>query len=180
MNEKQKTKKPFEVVFKILYYAFITAILAVAVLLVGTRFPIPGNFQVYVVNSGSMEPAIPTGAVVVVRQADAYQEGEVITFTSRGNNIPTTHRIVKQEIINQRPAYTTQGDANNAPDAEVVYDSRILGKVLLAIPYAGYAVAAAKQPLGFLIIIVVPAVIIIFDETMKIWRELQARRAAKK
>jgi len=176
MNEKQKTKKTTDVFFKIIYYVVIGVILGVALLLVGTRFPIPGNFQVYVVRSGSMEPAIHTGAVVVVRQADEYQEGQIITFATRGQDIPTTHRIVQKEIINNRPAYTTKGDANNSPDAEVVYSSRILGKVLFDIPYFGYAVAAAKQPLGFFIIIVLPALFIIYDEVMNIWRELKHKK----
>ena len=176
MNENKKNKKPTEVIFKVIYYIVIVALLGVALLLVGTRFPIPGNLQVYVVRSGSMEPSIPTGAVVVVRRATEYNENEVITFSNRGEDIPTTHRIIKKEIISGRASYTTKGDANNAPDVEAVYSSRILGKVLFDIPYVGYAVAAARQPLGFFIIIVLPALFIIYDEGMNIWKELKHKK----
>ena len=176
MNENKKPKKPTEVFFKYIYYLVLVALLAVALLLVATRFPIPGNFQVYVVRSGSMEPSIHTGAVVVVKPEAEYNEGEIITFSNRGEDIPTTHRIVKKEVINGRSSYTTQGDANNAPDVEAVYSSRILGKVLFNIPYVGYAVAAARQPIGFLIIIVLPALFIIYDEGMNIWKELKNKK----
>jgi len=44
---------------------------------------------------------------------------------------------------------------------------------LLSIPYLGYAVDAAKKPLGFALIIIVPAVLIIFGEVKKIVEEIK-------
>jgi signal peptidase len=156
---------------------FIVAVAAVVLLLLATRFPIPGNFKVLVVQSGSMEPAIGTGAVVVVKPAAAYYAGDVITFSRGGrNSVPVTHRISAVQGEGQSASFTTKGDANQEADQEPVALRQVLGKVRFSLPYAGYAVAAVRQPVGFAIIVVLPALLVIIDECRNIWRELNKRR----
>jgi signal peptidase len=90
--------------------------------------------------------------------------------------VPTTHRIQEMRVVGGEPVYITKGDANNAPDVREVQKKDVIGKVLFDIPYAGFAVASAKKPLGFAIIIIVPALIIIFDEIRKIIKEVKNRK----
>ncbi len=55
----------------------------------------------------------------------------------------------------------------------------MIGKVLFSVPYAGYVVAAAQKPYGFLLIIIIPAVLLIGDEARKIFSELKKLKAQK-
>lgn len=158
---------------KTIYYLFFGAIGAVALFLASSILPIPGGVKFFVVQSGSMEPSIRTGGVVVVRPVAEYRVGDVVTFRSNGGkNVPTTHRIV--EIKDGR--YVTKGDANDNQDTGEVTGNKILGRVLFDVPYLGYAVRAAKTPYGFIAIIVIPAAIIIFDELKKIYYEVKKIR----
>jgi len=165
-------------VFTIIYYIFFGAIALVAVLLAVSVLPITGNIKFLTVQSGSMEPAIKMGSVVVVKPATDYKIDDVITFGQISKTkTPTTHRIFDIKVSASEPVYITKGDANNAPDQKEVAKKEVIGKVLLDVPYVGYAVSVAKKPIGFLLIIIVPALAIIIDEIVKIMRELKRGKA---
>lgn len=155
---------------KIIKY-FVYAVLAVLVLLVlASALPIPGGVKTFVVRSGSMEPSIKTGGLVIVFPSSDYKVGDVITYGAASKTkTPTTHRIVE---INSS-GIITKGDANNAPDARIVSKREIIGKVFLSVPLLGYVISAAQQPYGFIALIVLPAAIIIFDEVKKIIKEIK-------
>ena len=71
-----------------------------------------------IVKSGSMEPAIKTGALVAVRPAAGYEAGDIITFRTSDNKKidSTTHRVVEKQAEDGEISYITKGDANKAPD----------------------------------------------------------------
>lgn len=168
---------------KIIYnfiYVFLILIVGLAVIPI---LPIPGNYKIFVVQSGSMEPAIKTGSVVIVKpapldskhltgQAKDYKSKDIITFKSKEKDFITTHRIVDAEVVSGKVYYITKGDANKAEDSSKVLKSKVIGKVLFSVPYAGYAVAEAKKPIGFFLLVIVPCLIIIGGEARKIWKEL--------
>jgi signal peptidase len=163
-------------IFKSIYYIFIALVVAVALLLIVSTFPIAGNFKVLTVISGSMEPAIGTGSVVVVKPESDYKIGDVITFGPYSKTkAPTTHRIHDIKVVEGQVVYITKGDANNAPDPREIQKKDVVGKVLFSVPLVGYIVYFAKQPLGLALIIIVPAVIIIFDEIKNIYGEIKRK-----
>lgn len=134
-----------------------------------------------VVQSGSMEPAIKTGSVVMTAPFKDYKKDDVITFESTNrSNEPTTHRIYDLEVVEGKMYYITKGDANNAPDSRKVAKDNIIGKVFLKIPYAGYLVASVRKPLGFMLVLIVPALFIIFDQGKKIFKEVKKIRTSDK
>ena len=157
-------------ILKGIYYAFLTVLVLIALLLIVSVFSFPGNIKVLAVLSGSMEPNIHTGSVVVVKPAGSYKIGDVITFGPAGQT-PTTHRIVEMRAQTGEAVYVTKGDANNANDTKEVTGKEIIGKVRASVPYAGYAINEVKKPIGFMLVIIVPAVIIIYEEIKKIIRE---------
>lgn len=162
---------------KIVYYIFIAFIAVVAVLLIVSAFPITGNYKVMVVQSGSMAPAIKLGSVVVVKPEKDYKIGDVITFGKTGKTeLPITHRIYDIRVVEGNPYYITKGDTNNAPDQREVPKREVIGKVLFSVPYVGYAVEAARKPWGFTLLIIVPAVVIIYDEARKIYNEIKKKK----
>ena len=63
--------------FKIIYYIFLAFIVAIALLLIVSVFPITGNYKLMIVQSGSMAPAIKMGGLVIVKPADDYKIGDV-------------------------------------------------------------------------------------------------------
>jgi signal peptidase len=164
-------------IFKILYYVFLALIAAIAILLIVSVIPVPGNIKFMVVLSGSMEPQIKTGSVVMTKPASNYNVGDIITFGPYSKTkAPTTHRIteVKGDV------YITKGDANNAPDARQISQKDIIGKVMFDVPYLGYVVSFVRKPLGFLLILIIPALVIVFDEIKKIIGEVKKIKKAKK
>jgi len=167
-------------VFKTIYYVFLGAIALIALLLIASLLPIPGNYKVLTVLSGSMQPAIKMGSVVVVRPASDYKIGDIITFGPYSKTKPpTTHRIADIKVVNGQPIYITKGDANNAPDTREIQKKDVVGKVLFDAPYVGFAVDVARKPFGFALIIIVPAALIIFDESKKIVGEIKKRKEEK-
>jgi signal peptidase len=117
-----------------------------------------------------MEPAIKTGAVVLLYRTDNYTVGNTITYGQSGDK-PTTHRIVEVGEDNGVEFYTTKGDANKGPDFKRVYKNEVIGEVLLDVPFVGYVLAAAKTPLGLIFLIGIPGVWLISDEIRKIIKE---------
>ena len=130
-----------------------------------------------IVQSGSMQPEIKMGSIVAVRPADDYKIGDVITFQVAKNKEPITHRIYDIKVVGGEPKYITKGDANNAPDQREISQREIIGKVLFDIPYLGYVIDFAQKPIGFSLIIIVPALVIIFDEAKKIYEEIKKKKA---
>ncbi len=162
--------------FKIIYYILTVFIGAIAILLIGSVIPIAGNYKLMVVQSGSMEPVIKMGSMIVVKPSEDYKIGDMISFMNRVEREESiTHRIIDLEVIEGESFYVTKGDANEDPDPRRVAKRDIIGKVLFSIPYFGYAVDFAKKPLGFALIIILPASIIILDEARKIYEEIKKK-----
>ena len=92
-----------------------------------------GPYQFKVVVSGSMEPNISTGSLVIVKKTKPAQLkiGDIISFFA--NDQVITHRVI---FIENSGEIITKGDANNYEDA--LYEKEILGKVLIVVPKIGY------------------------------------------
>lgn len=153
----------------ILYAIFITFVIGIAGLVLGTMLPIPGNIEIKIVKSGSMEPTIPTGSIVLVQPKDHYLKGDIVTFgkdTSR--DIPTTHRII---AVTADGSFVTKGDANEEADQNPAPRNSVIGKVILHVPGAGFVLDFARTKLGFALLIGIPAALVILEELLTIARE---------
>lgn len=140
----------------------IVALAALAILLWGVRLL---GMDVYVVQSGSMEPQYPVGGVVYVKETDpdTLEAGDVITFklseTTKG-----THRIIEivpDENAPETVRFRTKGDANEHEDSGLVEASNIVGKVVFGLPYLGYLVTYIQQPPGMYMAISAAAVVLL-------------------
>lgn len=160
----QKMNQIFTVVKLIITIIVVT----LAGLLMATVLPIKGNVKVLTVLSGSMEPAIKTGSVVMIRAADSYKANDVITFTPEGRKELVTHRISAVKAINGEKIFITKGDANGEPDMGSVKRSEIQGKVWFSIAYLGYIQNWLRTPVGFVAAVVLPAAILIYGELISI------------
>lgn len=178
MKEK-KQKSIFEKIIGIIFKIFFGVICLIVAALIFSKFDLAGNYKILIVQSGSMEPAIRTGGVVIIKPASEYAVGDIITFgPATKTKTPTTHRIMEVKDDNGQISYITKGDANEESDLQTVAKGQVIGKVIFSIPFFGYVIDFAKKPLGFILIIGIPAIIIISDEIKNIFSEL--KRGKKK
>ena len=133
-------------------------------------------FSLYTILSPSMEPNINVYDVIFdvnVDSPEKIKEGDVITFTStatltRGMTI--THRVVQVIQDENGYSYMTKGDNNLANDGAAVPYENVLGKVLFRIPKLGRVQEFLGTRGGWLIVVVIPALIIIISDILKIFR----------
>lgn len=121
--------------------------------LAGNQVPMPFGYGASVVLSGSMEPTLSVGDLLILKEETAYFEGDMVVYQS--GKLAVVHRVVS---INGETAIT-RGDANNVND-EPIPVTAIKGKVISAIPNVGRLVWAIKSPIG-LIITVALAVLLV-------------------
>lgn len=120
------------------------------------------SWRTYIVQSGSMEPSIMTGDLIFLQKQAEYRQNQVITFKNeRGRTV--THRIVSAEP-EANPVFRTKGDANQDQDLEEVRQEQILGSVVQVVPKFGYVVKFLKSPWGFILFILTPGIVILYDE----------------
>nr|WP_264474907.1 signal peptidase I [Salinirubrum litoreum] len=152
--------------------AVVVLIAVVAPFVVYSMPAVVGADHSFVVLSGSMEPEISPGDVVVVSEATQRQieRGDVITFMQRDAEVPTTHRVVEVNPREEGVAYTTKGDANEDPDPAPVRPEQVIGEVTYVIPLIGYVVRFANTQTGFLLLIGLPLGLLVVNEAWSILR----------
>lgn len=150
-------------------YGFLAAIvIPIVVLFSAGYFGLIPQIKPLVVQSGSMEPSIKTGSVVFTQKSPDYKKDDVISFSPNNDKNLVTHRIFSFDGT----YFQTKGDANEEEDFWKIKPDQIKGKVVLYIPYLGYGVDFAKQPKGFIFLVIIPATIIIYEELKTIRAEI--------
>jgi len=148
---------------------------------------------VYSVASGSMTPTFAAGDVIIDRAisasaAEHLHKGEIITFetgpATGGSSLVVTHRIyavVKLSVNGvQTVSYRTKGDANNAPDQDLVEPASIQGVYQQRIPFGGYVLGTLHQPITFVVLILIPVIYLAEEEIRRRWIRLGEQDAARK
>ena len=127
------------------------------------------GFRIYRVISGSMQPALQIGDVIIIKKANNYAEKDIITYDNGLTTI--THRIKSidgDEII-------TEGDANDAPDKPITKD-RILGKYFFRIStFSVFSIMLTGKTI-YLIMVLVLFAILLFAIGDRVTRNLEYRR----
>ena len=115
----------------------VGAALAVAVLV-----PRVGGAVPYAVLTGSMQPTLPPGSLVVVRPvaAEDVAIGDIITYQLDSGQAPVvTHRVLGiRTDLQGRTTFLTRGDANTAMDAAPVLPVQIRGRLWYDVPLLGH------------------------------------------
>lgn len=128
------------------------------------------DFRIFCIMSGSMEPTISTGSLILVDTDVALHMEDIVTFTKQDSII--THRIVRQ--INDQK-FITKGDVNNSNDPTPLYKSQIIGKVILTIPYIGYIVIFLRRYL-WLLCAAFLMFMYIMKERKKLWNSVTRKK----
>jgi len=157
----------------------IIAIIAIVFLVFYRPVSLWGDTLYEPVYTGSMEPALPIGSVVVIKPVDTetLNIGDIICFRlSESATTTVTHRIIN--ITNE--GFTTKGDANEDPDQWIVKKENVIGKAIFTIPYIGYIGYFVRTPIGFILLIIIPASLIIIIEIRNIAKQLKKQKPCQK
>ena len=100
-----------------------------------------GLFKYYflAVGSGSMEPKIKIGDLVLVEKTNEYEKlkiGDILVYNKENKVI--LHRIVKIDDSSGKYIYNTKGDNNNNIDSWDIQEKDVIGKVRFKIIKVGY------------------------------------------
>jgi signal peptidase len=138
--------------------------------------PMAFGYRGFVVLSGSMEPTIGTGDIVVVRKMDPLDAhvGDVVTFRSPENPQQIiTHRVRSIRASGEMVGFVTKGDANTGTERWSVPTSGTIGKVEYRIPKLGYVTNHIGSRLGRFAFLILPALLLAALELRRIWHPEQ-------
>lgn len=121
--------------------SWLVLVAALGIVLAAVLVPRVAGATPMTVLTGSMTPVYPAGTLVVVRPlpAEEIAVGSVITFQLRsGDPTVVTHRVVGVGYDGTgEKVFTTQGDANQAPDVAPVREVQVRGEVWYSVPFLG-------------------------------------------
>lgn len=126
------------------------------------------GYRCYIVLSDSMAATdFDAGDLVLVKAVDpsTLQEGDIISYQSQdmdnyGQTV--THKIrAKTTDANGNPGFITYGTTTDVNDQTVVTYPFILGKYQMALPKVGTFFQFLKTPMGYVICILIPFLLLI-------------------
>jgi len=123
--------------------------------------------------TGSMEPAISPGDVVIVEQISprAAQVGDIVTFRDPEDQAKMlTHRVVSVRRAGSHLWFVTQGDANNTEEHWRVSADGQIGRVVYTVPWVGHIAVFAGTKLGWGLLVGIPLLLLAGEELLRIWR----------
>lgn len=146
------------------YVVFLLLLVGLGVLVLQT------SVSLFVVQTDSMSPMLRAGDAIVTRPFSGQVEvGDIVTYDYQGKVI--THRVMG--VLEE--GLTTKGDANSEVDAWLVPLDSVQRVYWFRIPYLGYFVSYLHTRQGWFLAVILPAVLIVLNETRIIVRELLRR-----
>ena len=168
MKKENKALKRIDKLITVLLIAFILVSFALSVTFTYYRSQnklvnIFGYSVCYVI-TGSMEPELQVGDVILIKEmsADQILEGFIITYESRSGSMAgnyITHRVDSvQEPLTENDEYyfRTKGDANSVVDAEIITIDQIKGVYQKKLPLLQFIVSMLSNPIIFIFAIIIP------------------------
>ena len=108
------------------------------------------GYTILEVVSGSMEPTIYKGDIIIINTKDKnYKENDIITFRGKEGEF-VTHRIMKID----GKTMITKGDNNNSED-DPIKTSSIVGKYVTKINGGGRILSSFKNPFTMVMIFII-------------------------
>jgi signal peptidase I len=135
------------------------------------------------VTSGSMEPTIGTGDVVVARQIPPMDArvGDIVTFRDPLlHDRLITHRVREIHVLQDKVLFVTKGDANTNTEHWVVPVDGTIGRVAFHVPRLGYFMVWIHSTFGVLLLIVLPTLVLGVSELWHLWRPRGAHEPGAK
>jgi signal peptidase len=134
------------------------------------------GYVAFSVQTDSMEPTINTGDLIIGKipnSAHSLPEGAIVSFREKIGNqmVVNTHRIYKTDDSGSITKYTTWGDNREscpAPDATPKTENEIISVYQFRIPLVGAFIDFIREPLGFILVLVIPMLAFIAWQVYKL------------
>ena len=181
MNPKaEKVKRVLKAFFSVITaLSFVFGLIIFISVLRANNGEVPDvlGFSVMRVKTGSMEPTLRTGCIVITKKADPQEleVGDIISFYSTDpdpyiNGQVETHRIVERHsLITGEREFITKGDANQADDPTPVFQSNVIGRVVLNLGItSGSVLGVLQNPKVIFFLIILPLIFITFSEAVNL------------
>lgn len=112
----------------------LTLALGLTVLAIGPA--IAADWEPVVITSGSMEPTIRPGDIVLSRPAsgETVEVGAIVVFHDPNRQGLVTHRV---DAVNPDGRLVTKGDANQSADSATVDPASVVGSGRFVVPRIG-------------------------------------------
>ncbi len=152
------------------WWTIIGAALGIAL---AVTAPLAFGFRSLTVLSGSMEPLLRTGDVVVVATIPPSRArvGDVVTFPDPENGDRLiTHRVRYARATVEDVRFVTRGDANTGEERWSVPRDGTIGRVTYRVPKLGYVLHAVRSPAGRVALVAIPATLLAAYALSAIWR----------
>lgn len=136
------------------------------------------GYKPYIIQTGSMEPAIKVNSLVIVKQGgfDEIKVGDVISFKMRDKNINVCHRVIEKN----GDEFVTKGDNNNSEDLERVLKDKYIGKVVFSTNLTAFVIAFLSKPSGWISLAIFIIAIIVAVVSVKVLFSKEGKRLKKK
>lgn len=177
----------------LLLFVAVAICLSVVLNSLSAGYVMIGGKSVFRVVTGSMEPEIPVGALLLAEREDItnIRKGDVVCFRSQQPGMLgmiITHRVVEvYQAPDGSPLLQTKGDANLSVDADYVTEANLIGRVAWHTGDGSKMAAIVTfltGDIGFLACIVLPVLLIavwIFRDAIKsLKKEIRAAEQAMK
>lgn len=166
-GKMQKIKKAISIIVILILLPIL--LMSIVILVDSYTHPneVPSFFgwKPFIVLSGSMETQISAGDIVVVKEIDTKElkKGDIIAF--KDGNIVITHRIEEVTEIDGKTQYITKGDNNSTQDIGYVLPEQIEGVFKFKVSRLGNLAMFIQTPLGMIVCLSIPIIIIILLQT---------------
>lgn len=179
--KREKVFKILNIIKNVICWTLIICLVSVVLVFLVSRVngsvPSVFGYSIYRVSSGSMEPELMVGDVILDKEVTDPQElkvGDIVTYKGSGSlsGMLITHKIIKAPYTNENGVVMlqTKGIANEVPDKEISADS-VKAVMVCEIPVLDVVYNVFLSPWGLLIFIVL-LVLIFIDEIITIVRIL--------
>lgn len=141
-------------------------------LVVATVGPLVFHGRTFAVLSGSMQPTLGVGDLVLEKRIAApdIHVGDIVTFRSPEDGSKLiTHRVRRVAISDGIVKVTTKGDANLSVERWTIPADGTMGRAVGRVPKIGYLLVWTRSTPGRLLLIVLPACLIGLSQLRRIW-----------
>lgn len=165
-------------ILSVIIIASAVIILLTVVLTKSGEAPNVFGYSAFRVLTGSMEPAIETDSLILVRRIapSEVKKDDIISFYSKDpshGGAVNTHRVISVEQDGELWYYTTKGDANQIADKYIVTSNELIGKVIFTSHPLGIFVRLLANPLIFIPVILIPLFVILLSNLIRTVRLAQ-------
>ena len=146
------------------------------------KIPAVFGWKPFIVLSGSMEDSIMPGDLILTKEIDTLElkDGDVISFRTNKYTV-ITHRIINIVEDEGERKYYTKGDNNDSADSNIVCNDQIEGIYRYRIPKLGNIAIYLQKPIGIIICIAVPLIIILMAQLADFKRQqIEVKEKEKK